>query len=951
MSDHGEIKSDHRQFDLAAASRLMADCGLFDSSYYLSAAGPMAFGSPIEHYLLGGWREGLEPSAEFEGGWLYPYFASAGFTDPPALTYATLQRAGAPVYATRKSAEKVAKLVRDSGLFDAKDYAAQVGNIGGLDPALHYVIVGERLGYAPSPGFDPIYYMERYPEVAQSPECLLAHYCRRGKRKGCRSFSTASSLTFDRSRLDPERKTILIVSHQASRTGAPILAYNIAKRLAQKYNIVTLILLPGELIADFDIYSAAVVGPAAINGEWLYPDGIDPIEAKYIVKHLLANYPISFAIVNSIDSRAMLQPLTLSFVPTVTLVHEFPDDLTRDGRPAGAMGRALDWTTQIVFSSKCAADAARVDYPDLEGRRTHILPQGPSELPPRGNPVSRQQQASTLYNAMRPPGAEQHIVVLGCGTIFARKGVDLFFACAARVAALQTEKTVRFIWIGQRLPKSMQSNYFDRLARQIRRAGVADRAIILDEVTDLEPAYASADMLFVSSRIDALPNIAIDCALRGLPIVCFDDTGGVPELLKSDDATKIGVVPYLDIDAAAAVIVRLSNDAALREQTGRITQQLGQRIFDMDRYVAHLEELGHDAARIMRQRIEDFETIRDDPSFDMWHFLDYASPTFSRDDAIRLCLSRAPGGSKQPKANLYYRRPCPGFHPHIYIHENLDRYDAAVVNPLAHYIRAGKPNGRWRHEVIMPGRSSSSHVNGLRTAVHAHFFYPGLFADFLKKIAVNKSKCDLFLTTNNNANARLLGRAAAHYSRGEVILKVVPNRGRDVGAMLTALSDELMSYDIIGHFHSKRSIHVPDLNTGERWREFLWQNLLGDCFPMMDTILDYFAEFEIVGLVFADDPHLSDWDLNRDIAEDLARKCGMRSPLPPSLDFPIGTMFWARRRALEPLFALGLKWNDYPAEPIPIDGTILHAIERLLPFVARHAGYRYATTHIPGMTW
>jgi hypothetical protein len=947
------MKSGHDgRYDLAVSSQLVADSGLFDTSYYLHAAGPIASGSPIEHYLLRGWREGLEPSAEFEGSWLYPYFACAGFIDPPALTYATLQRAGGPVYATRKSAEEVAKLIGDTGLFDAKDYAARVGTISGLDPALHYVIIGERLGYAPSPAFDPIYYIERYPEIARTPECLLAHYCRRGKREGRRALSTASSLTFDRSRIDPERKTILIVSHQASRTGAPILAYNIAKRLAQKYNIVTLILLPGELIADFDTCSVAVVGPAAINGEWLYPDGIDPIEAKYIIKELLANYSISFAIVNSIDSRATLQPLTLSFVPTVTLVHEFPDDLTRDGRPAGAMGRALDWTTQIVFSSKYAADAARADYPDLEGRRTHILPQGPSELPPRGNSLSRQQQASTLYNAMRPPGAEQHIVVLGCGTIFARKGVDLFFACAARVAALQTEKTVRFIWIGQRLPKSTQSNYFDRLARQIRRAGVADRAIILNEVTDLEPAYASADILFVSSRIDALPNIAIDCALRGLPIVCFDDTGGVPELLKSDDATKIGVVSYVDIDAAAAVIVRLSNDAALRGLTGRITQQLGQRKFDMDRYVGHLEELGHDAARIMRQRIEDFETIRDDPSFDMWHFLDYASPTFSRDDAIRLLLSRAPGGSKQPKANLYYRRPCPGFHPHIYIHENLDRYDAAVVNPLAHYIRAGKPNGRWRHEVIMPGRSSSSsHVNGLRTAVHAHFFYPGLFADFLKKIAVNKSKCDLFLTTNNNANARLLGRAAAHYSRGEVILKVVPNRGRDVGAMLTALSDELMSYEIIGHFHGKRSVHVPDPNIGERWREFLWQNLLGDYFPMMDTILDYFAEFENVGLIFADDPHLSDWDLNRDIAEDLARKCGMRLPLPPSLDFPIGTMFWARSQALERLFALGLKWNDYPAEPVPIDGTILHAIERLLPFVARHAGYRYATTHIPGMSW
>jgi lipopolysaccharide biosynthesis protein len=43
--------------------------------------------------------------------------------------------------------------------------------------------------------------------------------------------------------------------------------------------------------------------------------------------------------------------------------------------------------------------------------------------------------------------------------------------------------------------------------------------------------------------------------------------------------------------------------------------------------------------------------------------------------------------------------------------------------------------------------------------------------------------------------------------------------------------------------------------------------------------------------------------------------------------------------------------EDYPPEPLPHDGTILHAIERLLPFVARHAGCRFATTHVPGVTW
>jgi lipopolysaccharide biosynthesis protein len=36
---------------------------------------------------------------------------------------------------------------------------------------------------------------------------------------------------------------------------------------------------------------------------------------------------------------------------------------------------------------------------------------------------------------------------------------------------------------------------------------------------------------------------------------------------------------------------------------------------------------------------------------------------------------------------------------------------------------------------------------------------------------------------------------------------------------------------------------------------------------------------------------------------------------------------------------------------VPLDGTILHAIERLLPFVARHAGYGFLTTHLPDVTW
>ena len=119
---------------------------------------------------------------------------------------------------------------------------------------------------------------------------------------------------------------------------------------------------------------------------------------------------------------------------------------------------------------------------------------------------------------------------------------------------------------------------------------------------------------------------------------------------------------------------------------------------------------------------------------------------------------------------------------------------------------------------------------------------------------------------------------------------------------------------------------------------------------MIDEILGRFAEDEQLGLVFPSDPHLCDWDANRAIAEKLARRIGITETLPPFFEFPIGTMFWARVGALKPLFDLRLGWDDYPPEPVPYDGTILHTIERLLPFAAHQSGYRSATTHIPGVT-
>jgi hypothetical protein len=461
-------------------------------------------------------------------------------------------------------------------------------------------------------------------------------------------------------------------------------------------------------------------------------------------------------------------------------------------------------------------------------------------------------------------------------------------------------------------------------------------------------------VFLLSSRLDPLPNVAIDAALRGIPIVCFEGATGIAGLLSSDPIAGRGVVSHLDVHAAANCIARMADDEPERREIGEATRRLAKDTFDTDRYVRRLDEVGIDAVRVMRQRKEDFTTLREDPLFDANVYVHRRQPVMTRDDAITGFLARwrAVGLVNRSVANWLFRRPCAGFHPQVYAHAHRDRYDVSLINPLAHFIRSGRPDGPWCHEVIEPHLRRAPTLTSvpLKVALHGHFFYPELAEDLMRRLCVNRSSCDLLFTTDDERKAKRLREATSDYDRGEVSIRLVPNRGRDIGPLVWALTHEgLGEYDVVGHIHSKRSLAIEDGTLGESWRDFLWEHLIGGCYPMMDCVLERFAGDRTLGLVFPDDPHLPDWDDNELIAADLAKQMGL-PPLPPFFDFPVGTMFWARAKALQPLLALGLDWSDYPAEPVPIDGTILHALERLLPFVSAHAGYRFASVYVPGST-
>lgn len=728
--------------------------------------------------------------------------------------------------------------------------------------------------------------------------------------------------------------TIVVIVHEASRTGAPILAWNLVKKLQHRYNVVVLLRAGGNLFSVFEEEAAAVVSlPSA------------PADIHAFVAALVSRYRPKYAIANSVETRVFVPAFEEAGVPVIALVHEFAEYI----RPVGTLNQLYLTASAVVFPANIVAKSSIDEYPFLALRDVVVIPQGECEIPPQAmDEFQRIDGGSTQRRLVEEK--EDTFLVVGIGRVQIRKGVDLFLSIASLVRRMEHKKKIAFLWLGDGYLPDSDVAYSVYLRDQINRSDLRGSVEILDALADPAPIYASADLFLLTSRLDPLPNVSIEAAMRALPVICFDKASGIAELLAQNETTRDLVVPYIDCDAAARLIIELAEDPVRLRRLSDAIERFAQSMFRMDRYSDTIDRLA--TKILLRNRLveRDATLIIENEAFNSQLFLGNAAASSTYEAAVHKYLHRSKLLSTWDQANagLMLRRPLDGFHPFIYAAESPTFDGKTGEDPLAHFVKTGRPEGRWTHSVIRPGDRKPSGTTNLRTAIHGHFHYPELLEDFLRCLASNLTKCDLYLTTNREDDATVLQETLAKFGTPSVAIRVVPNRGRDIGPLLSELADELRQYDVIGHVHGKRSLLKPGL--GDGWRNFLWNHLIGPSFPMVDTILNALASDSTLGLVFPEDPHLSDWNENRQIAEDIARRIRVPGPLPTHFDFPNGTMFWARPAALQPLFSLGLKWEDYPPEPLPYDGTTLHGLERLLPFAAAKAGFRYATTFVPGST-
>jgi glycosyltransferase involved in cell wall biosynthesis len=886
---------------------------VFDGEQYLERYGRTHL-LPAEDYLINR-NQGRIASNSFDQEF-YVNFYNTIYDDklPPIIDYIR-RRKHSVVFGSRLEMEHIKNNIIEE--FDLKFYNTQTASIG-VEPlpikeALdHYLREGVNTNLSPRNGFSPRYYRKAYLDIAISGVEPFYHYINHGvveKRKG--DFNLNSNMFAGDVQFDPAKKTILIVNHEASRTGAPLVGLNLAIEMSKNWNVFVFIGRDAGLQEEFRQCSVGLIAG------WMTEADSDCLLIK--LKRL---YSLKIVLMNSVETSVFAKTATRIGIATVSLIHEFAEYTSPQGKAADM----VRLSNRVVVPSKLIQQSLQEELNFVCGSTAGnicVRSQGHlSYLPPSNSRSDLTASEIKSFVAQRSNGRNK--IVLGAGWTSLRKGVDLFVQAAGLVN--KQRKDVAFLWVGDGYHPSTDMQYSVWIDQMVKRMGLSDVVMFLPSQGNLDACFEASDLFFLSSRLDPYPNVVIDALCADLNVVCFNKSTGCAELFEHD-TFKGACVPYGDVVSAAETIIGMI-DSIARDGFNAFKAR---KYFDLQSYVTYIETQIDLAVKDSANVETISRNIYNSRLFDPLYY--EGGSVVDLMGSIRDYVSSSTKG-------LAKRNPLVGFSENLaYSNGQGADSDNCALDLAIDSGLADDLSFNHRFSIVGMNKPKSAPTDGM--CLHIHFHYSDIAKEFVSRLNASRSRIDIFATTTSRPGTKEVEFEFTKYIGGEVHVIEVPNRGRDIGPLLVCLREKLQAYDIIGHLHAKKSVELGG-TTGERWRNFLLDTLLGGADSVISDIRSLFTD-EKLGLIFAEDPHNVGWTSNRLYADSLLKKMALDISLPSKPIFPIGAMFWARRKVLEPFWNLNMNIMEFPIEPLPYDGTMLHAIERMFPSICEAVGFEWMT--------
>lgn len=362
------------------------------------------------------------------------------------------------------------------------------------------------------------------------------------------------------------KKKLLLVGHEATRTGAPILLLHLLRWLshASNHSLQVVLIRGGELVADY-----ARIAPVVVIRNLWFADR--RLVAKILRKSGCAGLTrflqrLEFrwrlgggfdrVLLNTLDTAEALPYLPHIHAPAIAYVHELEHIISAYLQREN-VARVLSRCRTLLT---CSAAVGRnlVERHGVAPERLvnvgGVIPLGEDSIPEKA--------ASRAMLSGRLGLSASAFIVGGSGTPGWRKGSDLFVRLADCVRRIDSRREIHFVWIGG----SNESITAGEFAHDVALLGLQGRVHRLDNVNNPIDHYAALDVFALTSREDPYPLVCLEAAACGVPIVCFHGAGGMPEFVAGDAGA---VVPYGDCDAMAKALLEMHDDPRMREGLGR----------------------------------------------------------------------------------------------------------------------------------------------------------------------------------------------------------------------------------------------------------------------------------------------------------------------------------------------------------------------------------------------
>jgi hypothetical protein len=263
--------------------------------------------------------------------------------------------------------------------------------------------------------------------------------------------------------------------------------------------------------------------------------------------------------------------LSKAGIETTLLVHELPRLLREKNLTASARTGAQE-ARNIVFPAAFVRDQFCAELGLQRDKGLMTIPQG------MYHKIGVSRTAGDDLKKEFGIGNEQRLVI-GMGYADLRKGFDMFLQLWRLVRA-SGDRITHFCWVGD-----IDPSLKDWMHKEIDDASLTGTFHSPGYRRDVSAFLSAADAFVLTSREDPFPSVVLEALYFGLPVMAFDGSGGIPDLLRGHPLGH--VVPFADTVAMAAAVV-----AAVREHPTDAARSLGEDLikkkFDFSAYVWRL---------------------------------------------------------------------------------------------------------------------------------------------------------------------------------------------------------------------------------------------------------------------------------------------------------------------------------------------------------------------------